>query len=211
MDDTPEKKLAEEITLKMKIEDILEVVSKSGNRSMISDTQTHSAESEDLKKAWFRHMFSSMEKLNDLIENVRSVDITNLKIELREEIKKVEIRIEKLEGQIKENRNELLSKVDKVDATLTDKIDRSHIELLKKIEEIYGDLQTYKTTIESKFNNAEKELKEYKKEVVDPIKVKLLTISIKLGVWATVAGLVGSSLFALGFYLMKVYVFKTPM
>ena len=137
MNDSLEKKLTDEITLKMKIEDILEVVSKSGKSSMISDSQAHFAEGEDLKKAWFRHMLSSMEKLNDLVETVRSVDITNLKTDLREEIRKVEKRIEQLEQHIKENRTELLSKVDKVDTELTTKIDKSHQELLKKIEEVH--------------------------------------------------------------------------
>jgi DNA anti-recombination protein RmuC len=210
MNDSLEKKLADEITLKMKIEDILEVVSKSSKSSMISDSQTHFAEGEDLKKAWFRHMLFSMEKLNDLVETVRSVDITNLKTDLKEEIRKVELRIEKLEQQIKENRTELFSKIDKVDTELTTKLDKSHQELLKKIEEVHRDLQAYKITVENKFNTAEKELKEYKKEVVDPLKTRLLTVSVKLGVWATVAGLVGSGLFAFGFYLVRIFVFKTP-
>jgi DNA anti-recombination protein RmuC len=204
--DHEDPKIPDEVTLKMKLEDVLDVVAKSGNRPITTrSSAVHDADGEDLKKAWFRHVLSSVEKLNTLVENVRSVDISNLKADLKDDIRKVEARLDRLERQLRDTRQELLARIDKVDAELTKKIEAAHQELLNKIEEVNRDLQAYKTTVDNKFIAAEKELSTYKKEVVDPMRMKILTISVKLGVWATVAGLVGSGLFALGGFLIKSY------
>lgn len=197
------------VTLSMKIEDILDAVTKPGSRPFTEDTSPHLAEGEDLKKAWFRHMLSSMEKLNDLVETVRRVDIVNLKVDLKEELRKAEARIDKLEQQVRDNRKEITNKVDKLDADTSAKIDRYYRELLEKISETSRDLQAYKLTVDSKFNSTEKDIEQYKKDVIEPIKVRLLTISVKLGVYAAIAGFVGSGLGIFVFYLMRVYIFKT--
>lgn len=204
-----EPKIPDEVTLKMKLEDVLGVVSKSSRRP-IMDTQSviHDAEGEDIKKAWFRHVLSSMEKLNDLVETIRSVDISNLKADLKDEIRKVEGRLDRLERQVRDNRNELLGRIDKVDTELTKKIESTYQNLLNKVEEVNRDLQKYKLVVDSKFNQTEKELAAYKKEIIEPMRLKVLTISIKLGVWAALAGLVGSGIFAAVGYFLKEYFFK---
>ena len=204
---TPTEK-PEEVTLKMKLEDVLGVVSRSNSRSIITDSSVYDGESEYLKKAWFRHVLSSIEKLNDLVETVRSVDISNLKGDLKDEIRKVESRLDRLEQAVRDNRNELLSKIDKIDSDLAKKLEYSHRELLKKVEELNRDVQAYKLVVDSKFNEAEKELQAYRKEVVDPLRLKILTISVKIGMLATIAGMAGSLLFAILGYVAQHYIFK---
>ena len=210
MNEAKDPKKSEEITLKMKIEDILEVVSKSGSRAMISDNASHIAEGEDLKKAWFRHVLSSMEKLGSLVETIRSVDMTNLKSDLKDEIRKVEARLDRIEQQIRDNRKELSEKAETIDKTLTAKIDSSYKELLSRVEELNRDLQAYKLNVDVKFNDADKELSAYKKDVIQPLKDALLTISVKIGIFAALAGFMGSGIFAGLAYLIKIYIFKTP-
>jgi len=199
----------EEVTLTMRMEDVIGLVSKSGNTSMISGNSLHDDEAEDLKKAWFRHMLSSMEKLNGLIETVRSVEMSNLRNDLKDEIRKVESRLDKIEQQARDNRQELIQKAEKIDANLRAKIDTAYRDLLKRIDEVDKDLQNYKLAVDKKFSDAEKDLNDYKKTVVDPLRMKLLSISIKLGVWAAIAGAAGSVLFTVGFALFKVYVLNT--
>lgn len=202
-EDRETSNVPEEVTLTMKLEDVLGAVSKKAGVSAIAEHD----DGGELRKAWFRHVLSSVEKLNDLIETVRSVDISNLKVDLKDEIRKVEYRLERLEQVVRDNRQEVLSKIDKVDTELTRKVENSYQELLKKIEDVNRDLQSYKTVVDSKFNQAQKEFLTYKKEVVDPLRMKILTISVKLGVWATLAGIVGSTLFTIGFYVVKSYFF----
>jgi hypothetical protein len=200
--------VSEEVTLKMKLEDVLGAVSKTNGGPVTTGSSIQDAEGVELRKAWFRHVLSSVEKLNYLVETIRSVDLSNLKVDLKDEIRKVEYRLERLEQLVRDNRQEVLSNIDKVDTELTRKVENSYQELLKRIEDVNRDLQSYKTIVDSKFNQAQKEFLAYKKEVVDPLRMKILTISVKLGVWATLAGVVGSTLFTIGWYLLKTHFTK---
>ena len=133
------------------LEDLLEVVSKSNSKPIMDRASyTHATEGEDLKKAWFTHMLVSMEKLNDLIESIRRVDLVNLREEMKDEIR----------------------------------------------------------DIDNKIIKAEDELKLYKKDVICPMNDKLITITVKLGLWGILGGLIGSGLTALMVYLIKEYFFK---
>lgn len=157
------------VTLDIEYQDLLKIVSKVDNRGPISETLSeHDIEGEDLKKAWFKHMLLSMEKLNDLVESLRRVDLSNLKQELKEEINKVAKGLSKTE------------------------------ELLRK--EIIR--------IDKKAEKAEDELKEYKKDVIDPINNKVITIGVKLGMWGVVGGCIGTGIVGLIFFIFREYVIK---
>jgi archaellum component FlaC len=202
-DNTPK----DEVTLRMKLDDILGVVTKSGRGRVLSQDSFNDTDSEDIKKAWFRHMLKSMERLSDLVESVRSVDISNLKSDLKDEIKRVEKRLEGLGQQVIDNRKEVLANANKIDTDLTGKLDRSHQDLLKRIEDLVRDLNSYKLVVDSKFNTFDKELDKYKRAVVDPLSMKVMAISVKLGVWGTVAGLIGGAIFTVAWFFVKTYIF----
>lgn len=201
-DETPN----DEVTLKMKLDDILGVVTKSGRGRVLSQASVHDTDGEDIKKAWFRHMLISMERLSDLVESVRSVDISNLKSDLKDEIRRVEKRLEGLGQQVIDNRKELLAHSNKIDTDLTGKLDRSHQDLLKRIEDLVRDLNSYKLVVDTKFSTFDKELDKYKRSVVDPLSMKVMAISVKMGVWGTIAGLVGGAIFTVGWFFVKTYI-----
>jgi len=202
-DNTPK----DEVTLRMKLDDILGVVTKSGRGRVLSNNAYDDVDSEDIKKAWFRHMLKSMERLSNLVESVRSVDISSLKSDLKDEIRRVEKRLEGLGQQVIDNRKELLANTSKIDTDLTAKLDRSHQDLLKRIEDLARDLNSYKLVVDSKFNTFDKELDSYKRAVVDPLSMKVMAISVRLGIWGTIAGLVGGAVFTVAWFFVKTYIF----
>jgi hypothetical protein len=137
------------VTLDIELQDLLDIVSKSGSKALLSnETTAHIMEGEDLKKAWFKHVLINIEKLADLIETVRRVDMGNLRTELKNEIDNLEKKLEK-----------------------------------------------YDT-----------ELKQYKKDVIDPLNNKVLTITIKLGIWSVIAGFFGSGIMAIIVYIIKEHI-----
>lgn len=143
-----DRKATNKITLDIELKDLLNIVSKGESTHTLRDMSlSHSIEGEELKKAWFKHMLLSMEKLNDLIETVRRVDILSLKNEIKEDLK----------------------------------------------------------SIEKKFEKADDELKQYKKDMIDPINNKVITLTVKLGLFSTLAGFLGSGLMGLLLYILRDY------
>ena len=103
------------VTLDIEMQDLVDIVSKvSSGRSISSSSTTRISEGEDLRKAWFKHMFISVEKLNDLIEDVRRIDIPKLRDEISIRYDKVDNKVGKLEDKFLRMSNKL--------STLTGKI-----------------------------------------------------------------------------------------
>lgn len=167
MTDEKDKLNAGKVTLDIELKDLLNIVSSSGKPALSENS--HTWDSEDLKKAWFNHMLVSMEKLNDLIENIRRNDLVNLRKELRDEIKRVEAKIDKVEDSLTSHR---------------ETSDKRHI---KK----------------------EEDLNSYKKDVIKPLQDKVLTLTVKWGVWAALAGFVGSGIMVLVVWFVQEYIIKS--
>jgi hypothetical protein len=113
------------VTLDIELDDLINIVSKSssGPVSSIRDASfSHAVEGEDLKKAWFKHMLLSMEKLNDLIETVRRVDISNLKNDIKDEIKIIDRKLEKAEDELKVYKKDVIDPISNTVITLTVKL-----------------------------------------------------------------------------------------
>jgi hypothetical protein len=118
------------VTLDIELQDLLDVVSKSGNKPPLStETTAHSMEGEDLKKAWFKHVLISMEKLNDQVESIRRIDIVDVQNEfkisindLKEFIKRVETKVDKAEDELKVYKKEVLAPLSDKVLTLAVKI-----------------------------------------------------------------------------------------
>jgi hypothetical protein len=118
------------VTLDIELQDLLDVVSKSGSKPPLStETSAHSMEGEDLKKAWFKHVLISMEKLNDQVESIRRTDIVDVQNEfkisindLKEFIKRVETKVDKAEDELKVYKKEVLAPLSDKVLTLAVKI-----------------------------------------------------------------------------------------
>lgn len=95
-------KKTNKVTLDIELQDLLNAVSKKSSNGPINDVLSdHDIEGEALKKAWFKHVLLSVEKLNDIIENIRRVDISNVRAEWKEELSNVTRIINKLETEVK--------------------------------------------------------------------------------------------------------------
>jgi hypothetical protein len=145
-----ERAKAGKITLDIELQDILDIVSKSGRQPALGDSSSHIIEGEDLKKAWFKHLLISLEKINDLVETIRRNDLVNIRNEFKEEIKELRLKIDKNED----------------------------------------------------------ELEKYKKDVISPINTKVITLTVKLGLWSVVAGFIGSGIMGLVLFITKEYLLK---
>lgn len=157
------------VTLDIELQDLLNVVSKKNAIGPINDVLSeHDLESETLKKAWYKHVLLSVEKLNDIIESVRRVDIANVRSEFKEEITRVVLLINKLESDIKSDIKDIRDKATK----------------------------------------SEDELKSYKKDVIDPMNTKVITMVVKLGMISLIGGCVGGGIIGLIFFIMKEHIIK---
>ena len=145
-----ERAKAGKITLDIELQDLLDIVSKSGRQPALGDSSSHIIEGEDLKKAWFKHLLISLEKINDLVETIRRNDLVNIRNEFKEEIKELRLKIDKNED----------------------------------------------------------ELEKYKKDVISPINNKVITLTVKLGLWSVVAGFIGSGIMGLVLFITKEYLLK---
>jgi len=145
-----ERAKAGKITLDIELQDLLDIVSKSGRQPALGDSSSHIIEGEDLKKAWFKHLLISLEKINDLVETIRRNDLVNIRNEFKEEIKELRLKIDKNED----------------------------------------------------------ELEKYKKDVISPINTKVITLTVKLGLWSVVAGFIGSGIMGLVLFITKEYLLK---
>jgi hypothetical protein len=160
------------VTLDIELQDLLEIVSKSGTKSPLSsETSTHIMEGEDLRKAWFKHVLISIEKLADLIETIRRTDISNLRTELKGDIKELERDMSKFNDNV----------------------------------------SSCKKEVEGKISKSDDELKKYKADIIDPISNKVLTLTVKLGVWSIIAGFIGSGLMGLIIYILKEFFIKSAL
>lgn len=118
------------VTLDIELQDLLDVVSKSGSKPPLSnEPATHSKEGEDLKKAWFKHVLISMEKLNDQIESIRRIELIDVQNgfkvdtnELKEFIKRVEVKVDKAEDELKIYKKEIIAPLSDKVLTLAVKI-----------------------------------------------------------------------------------------
>jgi len=177
------------ITLDMEIEDLVEMVSKRKG-TFITETppSQHSIEGEELKKAWFKHTLLSLEKLSDQIQDVRKTDLGQLKVDLKEEIKKLEDRINR-DKEVVAFKSDLL---------------QNKSDLKEEIKNLKEEIKK----LEDRASKNQENIEIYKKEVVTPISVKLTTLTAKLGVWSIIASFVGSGLMTMLLYTIQKYYFK---
>ena len=145
-----DKTTSGKITLDIELQDLLNIVAKSGSPPISELSSSHMIDGEDLRKAWFKHVVLNIERHEDLIEHIRRVDLVNIRAEMKEELKRIEGKAEK----------------------------------------------------------AEDELKAYKTRVIDPINNKVITLTAKLRVWSFLAGLAGSGVMGILFYIIKEFILK---
>jgi len=100
-DERPESKDRGKLSFDIDFKDIVQMVSQAGHKNFMGSSSKEAAESEAIKKAWFEHMLLSIEKLQDAIEDVRRVEIYNLKKDVEKHLEKIEKGLDKSEAALK--------------------------------------------------------------------------------------------------------------
>jgi phenylalanyl-tRNA synthetase alpha subunit len=170
-DERPENKGQGKLSFDIDFKDIVQMVSQAGNKNFIGSDTKEAAESEAIKKAWFEHMLLSIEKLQDAIEDVRRVEIYNLKKDVEKHLEKLEKNLEKFEAALK-------------------------LEIAK---------------VEVSLKDHEKEYKDDKKTVIDPMRTNITRLSVKMGFYGAIGGVLSSALVTLILYAINEWFIKvTP-
>ena len=106
------------VTLNIEMQDLLNIVTKSSNTILSEHSTAYNIEGEDLKKAWFKHLLISMEKLNDLIENIRRVELNNIRTEFKEDLKRLENKFDKSVDEFQLYKKEVSERAEKANIDL---------------------------------------------------------------------------------------------
>ena len=77
--------------------------------------------------------------------------------------------------------------------------------LINKIE---SDIKSDIKDIRDKATKSEDELKSYKKDVIDPMNTKVITMVVKLGMISLIGGCVGGGVIGLIFFIMREHLIK---
>jgi Rad3-related DNA helicase len=175
------------VMLSREIKDLIDMVSRSKNSlSLVSMGDNSSlSEAEELKKAWFRHLLVSLEKLNDTIENIRREDLPETKKELKLDLNKLEhdLKIE-------------LTKTETAFKAEITKIENKHKEEMDKVVKAAE-------KADERFIKSNETLDKYKSEVIVPLNEKVTVIVTKMSLIGMLAGAVGSIIFLIIKELLK--------
>ncbi len=159
-----------------------------------------------LKRAWYTHFLSVLEKLADNIDSV-SDEFHDYKDKIYEEINSLrellrqEINDAKNSGSI--DLEKLESRIEKTIDTLNRLLEKS--DHSKDIEEIRKEMAALRLDMSTKIENM---MSKHKKEVSDPMKELLTTLKTKIAVWTVVVTMAVSGTISFMFWLLKDYVKK---
>lgn len=158
-----DKKLENKVILAVEMQDLIDAVSKTGGKLSLSSDDQVSVESEEIKKAWFKHLLVSLEKINDTIDEIRRTDIVNIKKELKEDILKLENILKK---EISKNEEDFKKQIDKIEKNITKQ--------------------------ENSLNNANDRLETYKTNIIGPMNEKVIALTVKMSMIGFISGTVAS-------------------
>lgn len=110
------------VTLDIELKDLLGMVSSSKEPPITNFPTQHAMDGEDLRKAWFKHVLISIEKLSDTVQELRAKELVDLRKELKSEfhndINRIEIRITKNEDSLELYKKEVIKPVERKINTL---------------------------------------------------------------------------------------------
>jgi len=190
----------------------LETVLSKTSSSPISDI-VHTREAEQIKKDWFNQLVTSMEKMQEALQNLRADYLNNktviqkqlmqLKEDVRDDIKALNREIDgdtdKIEQRLNKRIDDLVEKVNNMlDKEVVDKSITAAISKLKT--DLHAEI------LESKVEHVKDASAQ--KEAIQPIKLSITEINTKIATWGIIAGTVSGGLVVFILYLIKMYFFK---
>ena len=120
--DNQEGSEKKKIVLEVGLQDLIDIASKSNEAPLTQQSIQHSVDGEELKKAWFNYVLLSIEKLHDALEKVHREDLMELKKELREEIRRIEDKVTKLDDGLELYKKEVVDPLNVKSIVLTTKL-----------------------------------------------------------------------------------------
>jgi DNA anti-recombination protein RmuC len=151
------------------------------NKNVFTDVaDEYVREAERIKKAWFDHVLSSMEKLNANV-NKLSADVYNVKETL---FKDIILTKDALRKDISANKAELGSSVDKLEK----RIEKSMDKITKSVDDLA--VAALKDELKKDLDN----LKEKHDKDLKEVQGTVTTLKVKVGVIAFISGIIGAAL-----------------
>jgi chromosome segregation ATPase len=129
-----------------------------------------SFEVDRLKKEWYHLVLTSMEKMSREIDNIRRMDLENLKNDIKdrcdEKFSKIEASMDKLEKKLEECQKNSNHTIDKIVEKEECRIEKVKSDILSPLE-----------------------------DSVDSLKTNMAALMAKMSVWALLGGVVGTGVF----------------
>lgn len=190
--------------------------------------QDNLSEIEELRKSWYRHVFSSLEKLDASVDKL-SEDLHNVKDDFRKELNILRealradtiISEDKLENRLNTYISNLNNRLDK----LEQKEDHDNIKDL--VRDLKDNINKIKAEVSNQVNTCEKDLKdslnrlqkermealsnleiEIRDNMLGPLKTRVTKIEVKLALLGFVFGGLGSLISSLVVAIVKHYFLK---
>lgn len=179
-----------------------------------------SGEVDELKRAWYNHVLTTLQKLDDRVDSISS--------ELYKELYRVKEAIQKdlyslkseLEKEIASTKTFSVEAMEKIQNKINELIEKlsSRIEVLEKSvvkEELVKELNNIKQNLTKDILNQKtafvadiaKQKEEFNK-LLEPINTKITKIEVKLALWAAGFGVIGGIILKILLFLADKYYFK---
>jgi hypothetical protein len=143
-------------------------------------------EADRLKKAWFDHVFTSLEKLGKSVEKL-SFDLHDAKEVLFKDIvtakEVLRSELSNLKSDQYSDLEKLEKRIEKSIDSINKSIDSIHVQSVK--DELKNDIEKLSREIN-------KELTSIKEDRVLPIKEDVIRLKLKVALWGVIGGLLGS-------------------
>lgn len=149
--------------------------------------EEHIREAERLKKAWFDHVLSSLEKINDNVNQLSS-ELHEAKDVLFKDIMSTK---EALRNEIAANKSDINDSLDKLEKRIDkafDRVDKSIDSM--EVQAVKDDLKKGLEDLRAAHN---KDMKELRSESL-PLRDSVTKINVKFALLAVLAGIVGSAI-----------------
>ena len=148
---------------------------KNNNTFMGALAEEHIRESEQLKRAWFDHVLSSLEKLGENVDRLSS-ELHASKDNLYKEIIKTKENIRKELNDYRNNTSVDLEKVEK-------RIEKILDELNIKIKDL---------SVQAVKDELKRDIEKLKEDKIGPLSDSILALKVKIAVWGITAGIIGN-------------------
>jgi hypothetical protein len=189
---------------------LLDAVSSPGSSLGLS-LDKHSEEAIELKREWFKSVFSGIEKTNSAIEKAQQTigDLQNdLHTHEQDSYRKLMEVKDAFNLEIKDLRIKYATDLEKIHERLernitrvTEKFDVLPGNLSKVKEDLRLDMSNLKTELLSNIDRVKNNIlgieKDIKEKEIKPLADKVTNLTIRVAVISCVAGLVGSAIFSI--------------